>query len=93
MQQHENFNENSYLTVQKIFDLANNAHYLFESSEPNEKRQLIEFLVQNCRLRGRNLMFTIREPFDNLFSHTHLKFWLCCRVAATYLKGLKRYSE
>lgn len=74
--EHENFNEESHLTVQKVFDLANNAYDLFKSSEPNQKRQLIDFLVQNCRLKDKTLIFTIREPFNNLLSYSYLRIWL-----------------
>jgi hypothetical protein len=36
---------------------------LFESSEVGEKKQLLNFMVQNLVLKGGKLVYTLREPF------------------------------
>lgn len=45
--------DNYYLTVDHVLNLANRAKDIFESSEMEEKRQLIKLTLQNLRLNGR----------------------------------------
>ncbi len=51
--------------------LAKRAKAIFESSQPEEKRKLLSFLLANSTLHGKNLTFTMRSPFDVMFSNTH----------------------
>ena len=66
-----NADENYHITAATLFSLANRALEIFESSEVNEKRQLLNFLLQNCRLSGKNLAFELRSPFGLVLAHTH----------------------
>jgi len=61
---HDWADESYYLTVNKVFSLAQRAYEIFESSEVQEKRQLLSFLLQNCQLRNRTLTFGLKKPFD-----------------------------
>ena len=54
-----------------VFSLSNRALDIFESSEANEKRQLLSFLLQNCRLSGKNLLFELQSPFNTILEHAH----------------------
>ena len=45
IEDHTNADENFYLTANKVLSLAQRACDIFESSEPNEKRQLLNFLL------------------------------------------------
>lgn len=64
-----NADENYHITAATLFSLANRALEIFESSEVNEKRQLLNFLLQNCRLSGKNIAFELRSPFDEIYTH------------------------
>jgi len=71
MDEYTQADENYHITVGTVFALANRAKEIFESSEPNEKRQLLNFLVQNCRLSGRKLVFDVRSPFNVIAETSH----------------------
>jgi ABC transporter substrate binding protein len=44
--------------------LASRAAELFESSKPEQKRQLLAFVFSNLRLKGKKLEYSLRSPFD-----------------------------
>ena len=71
LQEHTQADENYHITASTVFSLANRALEIFESSEPNEKRQLLGFLLQNCRLSGKKLYFDMRSPFDAIIKTAH----------------------
>lgn len=59
----------STLGSQKIGELLLIARYnLFESSETEEKRALLNYLLQNYVVDGKKPMFTLRSPFDSIHS-------------------------
>lgn len=64
MRIHSDADEEFYLTAKMVLNVAKRAREIFDSSEVHEKRQLLNFVVQNCTLNGRNLRFTLKEPFD-----------------------------
>jgi len=51
-------------TVATVFSLAQRAKQIFESSEVQEKRALLSFLLQNPTVNGKNLEFSLVSPFD-----------------------------
>lgn len=53
-----------HITAKTVLSLAQRAEQIFDSSEIPEKRQLLEFVLQNPEVKGKNLEFTIRKPFD-----------------------------
>lgn len=55
---------NYYITAKYILNLANRAHDLFESSEVDEKRQLIKLLLLNLQIKGENIVYDVQKPFD-----------------------------
>ncbi|HBB37243.1 MAG: Recombinase [Candidatus Moranbacteria bacterium GW2011_GWC1_45_18] len=63
--------ENFHIAASMVFSLTNRALKIFESSEANEKRQLLSFLLQNCRLSGKNLLFELKSPFNTILEHAH----------------------
>lgn len=65
---HSDADEEFYLTANMVLNLAKRALYIFESSEVNEKRQFLNFLLQNCRLSGKKLEFDLRKPFDRVLA-------------------------
>jgi len=58
--------ESFYLTANMVLNLAKKAQEIFISSEVSEKRQLLNFLLQNLQLQDRNLVFTLKTPFDKV---------------------------
>ena len=73
---HEAADNNFKQTLVTAFKLANKASELFESSKINEKRELINFLFSNLRLRGRKLEYTLRKPFDMMVNLGRCSDWL-----------------
>lgn len=66
MQQYTDADESFYLTANMVLNLAKRALEIFQSSEITEKRQLLNFLLQNCRLEGKKLIFELKTPFDTV---------------------------
>lgn len=66
MQKHNKADESYYITVNKVLSLAQRAYEIFESSEIEEKRQLLNFVLQNLELKERKLMFKTKTPFDTV---------------------------
>lgn len=48
----------------RLLELAHRAHQLFESQAPGEKRNLLDFVLSNCRWRCGHLEAEYRRPFD-----------------------------
>ena len=46
-----------------VMNLANRAREIFESSEADEKRQLLNLVFQNLQLEDTSLSVSVREPF------------------------------
>jgi len=66
MEQYTDADENFYLTANMMLNLAKKAYEIFQVSEVNEKRQLLNFLLQNLKLQGKNLVFELKTPFDTV---------------------------
>ena len=66
IQKHNKADESYYITVNKILGLAQRAYEIFESSEMEEKRQLLNFVLQNLELKERKLMFETKTSFDTV---------------------------
>jgi len=76
IEDHTKADEDFYITAPKILNLANKALEIFESSEVNEKRALINLLLQNPLLSGRKLLFTLRSPFYMIAKCGQIENWL-----------------
>ena len=49
-----------------ILELANRAYTLFKGSQISKKRELINFIFANLEVDGSNLVYKIKEPFNEL---------------------------
>lgn len=65
---HDKADKKHYITANTILNLAQRAKEIFESSEPQEKRQLLNFLLQNLELKDKNLQYKLKTPFDTVLS-------------------------
>ena len=75
MARYTDADENFYLTANMTLNLAKRAYELFESSEIFEKRQLLNFLLQNLELRGKKLLFELKTPFDTVLQANKCSNW------------------
>ena len=69
MTRHEKADHNFYVTANMVMNLAARAREIFESSEVEEKRQLLNFVFQNLKLDGKNLSIDTCEPFTTLVDY------------------------
>jgi DNA invertase Pin-like site-specific DNA recombinase len=63
------------LTVKRIFELANRAHFLYLTRNPAERGQLLKSVLLNCATDGVSLTPTYRKPFDLIFEHAKTENW------------------
>ncbi len=76
MARHEKGDHNFYVTANMVMNLAARAREIFESSEVDEKRQLLNFVFQNLKLDGKNLSIQTCELFTTLVNYKkHPKEW------------------
>lgn len=66
MTQHEKADQNFYVTANMVMNLAARAREIFESSEVDEKRQLLNLVFHNLKLDRKNLPIDTCKPFTNL---------------------------
>ena len=62
MENHAKADETFHVTANMILSLAQRSREIFESSEVDEKRQLLNFVFQNLELKDKKLFVTLREP-------------------------------
>ena len=68
--------EEYYLTAMRILKVANQGPEIFESSEPEAKRQVLKILLQNCVVNDATLVPTIRSPFHLFVKGASRQEWL-----------------
>lgn len=71
LEEYTKADENFHLVASMIFSVANRALEIFESSEVPEKRQFLNYLLQNCKLSGTKLRFELKEPFRSILETRH----------------------
>jgi DNA invertase Pin-like site-specific DNA recombinase len=63
------------LTVQRILELANKAHFLYLTRNAAERGQLLKTVLLNCGTDGVSLWPTYRKPFDLIFQRAKTEEW------------------
>lgn len=63
MRRHEKADQNFYITTNTVMNLAGSAKEIFESSEVDEKSQLLNLVLRNLKFDGKNLFIHTCEPF------------------------------
>lgn len=66
LEEHTDGNFEFLTTVGLVFSLAKRARELFDGSETEEKRQILNYLLQNPVIKSKKLYFTTKKPFDML---------------------------
>jgi len=74
MQRHEVADKDFHVTANTVLKLASQARSLFESSEVDEKRQLLNFVFQNLRLNEKTLLINTHEPFTAMSTYKQCPF-------------------
>ncbi len=59
----------------KTLELAKNAAILYENAKPDEKRELLGFLLQNSKLIDQKPQFTYGKPFDRVRQRAESSDW------------------
>ena len=70
-----NAEKNYYITAKYLLDLANRAYELFKSSEVDEKRQLINLVLSNLKLKGKRVVYDVNKPFDAILNYQDSVLW------------------
>lgn len=76
MEEHSKADENYYIEASKILELAHRAYEIYKSSELEEKKELLRYLLQNSKLDGKNLVPTLQMPFDAILTANKTGNWL-----------------
>ncbi len=58
-----------------IFSTIGNISYLFKNATPTRQNELLKMLLQDCKLSGSRLEYTLRKPFDMLIKNNNHKEW------------------
>ncbi|MFA5248176.1 MAG: recombinase family protein [Patescibacteria group bacterium] len=56
-----------YALGSKILELADNVSLLYKNANPNEKQQLLNFLLSNSKLRDGKVLISFKKPFDSIY--------------------------
>lgn len=67
--------EQYYITVSYLLELASRSHELFTGSEPVEKREIIQLVFQNLWLNNGKLEYVMHKPFDSIFRTADSLAW------------------
>jgi hypothetical protein len=69
MESHAKADESFHVTANMVLSLAQRSREIFEGSEVDEKRRLLNFVFQNFELKDKKLSITLRELFKNDKGH------------------------
>lgn len=62
----EQVDDDYYSTVNHLLELARNAPMLFENANPEQKKGLINLVLSNLQLEGKQLRWELKKPFDTM---------------------------
>lgn len=62
--------ESYHVAASMVLSIAKRAKDIFESSEPDEKRVFLNYLLQNSTVKGKNLSYALRSPFNAILELT-----------------------
>lgn len=75
MQDHSKADEEHHLTASKLLDVCKRAEKIFESSKPLEKRQFLNFVLQNSVLNQTEPVFTLKPVFAGIVKAHETRNW------------------
>jgi site-specific DNA recombinase len=86
MEAHVEADETCLITIKVVTDLARRAKEIFMSSNLDEKRELLNFVFSNLKLREKRLLVTLREPFSILMQAS--QYPMCLRMKDSNLRPM-----
>ncbi len=76
IKKHLKADETFKITVNAVLSIASMAYELFESSQIEQKRKLINYVFSKLELEGVTLRHSLRKPFDLMVNCTTHSEWL-----------------
>jgi hypothetical protein len=76
LEQHTNADYDYSTQVATVLGLSRRIRKIFESSEIEEKRQILNYLLQNPTVKGKKLDFTMRKPYNLVLELASCPDWL-----------------
>jgi hypothetical protein len=76
LEEHTKADHEYYIHISTVFNLARRIKQIFESSEPAEKRAILNYLLQNPTVLAKNLEFTLRKPYNLILELSGCPDWL-----------------
>ncbi len=64
-----------YQTGINILELANLSGFLYKNANPDEKQELLNFLLSNSSLKDKNLDIIYKKPFDKVYQRAQCCDW------------------
>ncbi len=75
LRQKTNENAELHLTASSLFNLINRLPEVFKSSNPQEKNQILKYLISNSLQTGEKAEFNLKKPFLFLFNNAENQHW------------------
>ena len=66
MRQHDKADVNYYDFGVRILELAKNAQILYDMAEPEEKQELLHYLLSDSKLKNKKPVFGLKKPFNKV---------------------------
>ena len=76
LEQHTDADYDYSTQVATVLDLSRRIKEIFESSETEEKRQILNYLLQNPTVKGKKLEFELRKPYNLVLELASCPDWL-----------------
>ena len=78
-----------YENITTLMGIALNATEIFESSNIDERRQILDFVCQNLQLKDGKLLLKYKKPFDKMVFFKNNSAWLGWRDSNPRMPGPK----
>ena len=59
----------------KILELANKASFLYEKANPEEKKELLAYLLSNSTLKDKKAFVSYKKPYDKILERASCNDW------------------
>ena len=71
LEEHTKADHQYHIHVGVVLDLSRRMGQIFESSEVQEKRAILNYVLQNPTVEGRTLLYDLKKPFDVVLELAH----------------------
>ena len=78
-----------YITARYLLLLFEHAADFFAVAKVEEKREILGLVLSNLQLKGRDLIFTLKKPFDTLINAPEGSLWLGLQDSNLRMTGPK----